>query len=63
VNRIEGLGQLLAQHPHLERRREELAAGLRSFPMGRYLVFYRPIEDGIEIVRVLHASRDIDNIF
>ena len=63
VNRIEELGQLLAQHPHLGRRREELAAGLRSFPMGRYLVFYRPIEDGIEIVRVLHASRDIDTIF
>ena len=63
VNRIEELGQLLAQHPHLGRRREELATGLRSFPMDRYLVFYRPIEDGIEIVRVLHASRDIDSIF
>jgi toxin ParE1/3/4 len=63
VNRIEELGQLLAQHLHLGRQREEVAAGLRSFPMDRYLVFYRPIEDGIEIVRVLHASRDIDNIF
>jgi toxin ParE1/3/4 len=37
VNRIEALGPLLAQHPHLGRRREEVAAGLRSFPMDRYL--------------------------
>ncbi len=23
-----------------------------------YLIFYRPINDGVEIVRVLHAARD-----
>ena len=25
-----------------------------------YLIFYRPVGSGIEIVRVLHAKRDID---
>jgi len=29
----------------------------------RYLVFYRPIESGIEVVRVLHGSRDIAGVF
>jgi toxin ParE1/3/4 len=28
----------------------------------RYLIFYRPIPDGIEVIRVLHAARDIDAI-
>jgi len=28
-----------------------------------YLIFYRPTEDGIEIIRVLHAKRDIDALF
>jgi toxin ParE1/3/4 len=28
-----------------------------------YLIFYRPVEQGIEIVRVLHAARDIEVIF
>jgi toxin ParE1/3/4 len=28
----------------------------------RHLIFYRPIQDGIEIIRVLHAARDIDAI-
>ena len=28
----------------------------------RYLIFYRPIQDGIEVIRVLHAARDINAI-
>jgi toxin ParE1/3/4 len=25
----------------------------------KYLIFYRPMEDGIEVVRVLHGARDV----
>ncbi|MBI4604738.1 MAG: type II toxin-antitoxin system RelE/ParE family toxin [Planctomycetes bacterium] len=25
----------------------------------QHLVFYRPVEDGIEVVRVLHGARDL----
>lgn len=28
-----------------------------------YLVFYRPIDRGIQVVRVLHGSRDIPELF
>ena len=28
-----------------------------------YVIFYRPIEHGVEVVRVLHAARDIAAIF
>lgn len=28
-----------------------------------YLIFYRPIEGGIEVVRILHSARDIAAIF
>jgi toxin ParE1/3/4 len=28
-----------------------------------YLIFYRPIEAGIEIVRILHGSQDIERVF
>lgn len=53
----------LAERPHIGRARDELATDLRSFPVGRYVLFYRPIPDGIEIVRVLHGARDVDAIF
>ena len=53
----------LASNPGLGRIRDDLAEGLRSFPIGRYVIFYRGIAEGIEIVRVLHGSRDMENIF
>lgn len=30
----------------------------RCFSYGSYVVFYRPIEQGIEVLRVLHGARD-----
>ena len=27
-----------------------------------YPIFYRPLDDGIEVARVLHGSRDIDDV-
>jgi toxin ParE1/3/4 len=50
---------LLAETPMMGRARDELALALRSFPVGRYIIFYRPIQDGVEVVRVLHGAQDI----
>ena len=33
------------------------------FPVREYLIFYRPIDDGVEIVRVLHGKRNITQEF
>jgi len=41
-------------------------SGIRMWPIKgfrKHLIFYRPIEDGIEIVRVIHSSRDIAALF
>ena len=54
---------LLAGQPLLGRARPELAPNLRSLSVGNYVIFYRPIDDGIEVARVLHGARDIDAIF
>jgi toxin ParE1/3/4 len=40
--------------------------GLRRFPVKgfeNYLVFYLPHRTGIDVIRVLHGARDIDNVF
>jgi toxin ParE1/3/4 len=52
----------LARQPLLGRSRPELATDLRSFPVGRYVIFYVPLPKGIEIVRVLHGARDIESV-
>jgi toxin ParE1/3/4 len=54
--------QLLAIQPKAGRARDEVAPQLRSFPVGRYVVFYKPQGGGIEVVRVLHSARDIESI-
>ena len=55
--------RLLVTQPLIGRARDELAAGVRSLPMDRYVVFYVPNDDGIDVVRVLHSARDVDALF
>ena len=63
VTRLEDLAALLADAPGMGRARPELLSNLRSFPLGSYLLFYRPSDNGIEVVRVLHGARDIPALF
>lgn len=51
--------EMLARNNLMGRPRSDLATNLRSFPEGNYVIFYRPIEDGIELIRILHSARDI----
>jgi toxin ParE1/3/4 len=63
VDLIKEKFQLIAETPHIGRARDDLAPLLRSFPVGNYVVLYRVLENGIEVVRVLHAARDILEFF
>ena len=63
VDRLDEQFQVLAMQPMMGRARDELAPGVRSFPFGRYVVFYLPLDGGIDVVRVLHGARDIDAAF
>lgn len=47
----------LARNPLMGRAREDIAAGVRHFPVGRYLILYRAIDDGVEVVRYVHGMR------
>ncbi|MEM6753234.1 MAG: type II toxin-antitoxin system RelE/ParE family toxin [Cyanobacteria bacterium P01_C01_bin.38] len=53
----------LAKFPQMGQQREDLAVYLRSFSVGSYLIFYRIIDEGVEIVRIIHCSQDIELIF
>lgn len=59
LDRIDSAAHMLADHPEAGRARPELLAGIRSFPVGAYVLFYRPDADGILLVRVLSGYRDI----
>jgi toxin ParE1/3/4 len=53
----------LADAPLIGKAREEIAQGLHSFSLARHIAFYREYFDGIEVVRVLHASMDVERQF
>jgi toxin ParE1/3/4 len=63
LDEIEETSRKLARFTNMGRNRDELHPGLQSFPVGKYLIFYMPINGGIEIVRVLHGMMDIDAFF
>jgi toxin ParE1/3/4 len=63
LDRIGEQCAMLAANPKAGRARPELFAELRSFPVGSYLILYRPEPGGIEVVRVLHGSRDLPQQF
>jgi toxin ParE1/3/4 len=63
VDEISATFDLLATQPLMGRSRPDLADDLRSHPFRRYVIFYVPIEDGIDVVRVLHSARDVDAAF
>jgi toxin ParE1/3/4 len=55
---------LLASHPYLGRPRDhDFGAGLRSFPVGEYVVVYRINVEDVLILRVAHGRRDIAALF
>lgn len=69
LNAVETTLQVLLDNPELghtrEFKRPELAE-IRSFNVrgfDKHLVFYRPSEKGIEVVRVLHGARDLGALF
>ena len=54
---------LLGQYPQMGRRRDhDLRAGLRSFPVGEYVVIYRIESADALILRVMRGARDIEAI-
>lgn len=59
LDALEATCELLAGQPLIGRPRPELGAGLRSFPVGNYLVFYTPLPDGIAVARVIYGGRDL----
>jgi toxin ParE1/3/4 len=53
----------LASQPLMGELREDLRPGLRIFVADSYVILYYPLNDGIEVVGVVHAARHIEWLF
>lgn len=58
IDALHGRLTELAHQPLLGRKRDELAEDLLCFPFESHVVFYRCVDFGITIVRILHNRQD-----
>ncbi len=63
VREIHDNANLYATQPLMGTSRDDLGEGLRTFSIKAYIVFYRPHQDGIEVVRVVDGRRDYPALF
>ena len=59
VDTIEQKCKLITTTPAFGEKRPEYGDNIRSSHVGRYVIFFRPIEHGIEVVRVIAGDRDV----
>jgi toxin ParE1/3/4 len=60
--RIERVVDLLLQRPYLgPPAMRPRRPGLRKMTVAPYIIFYRVAEEELQLLRVLHSSRDLDN--
>ncbi len=58
--RIEDACQTLGENPGLGEVRKGFGVpGCRSFCVSRYVIFFRPSGNGVDIARILDGSRDL----
>jgi toxin ParE1/3/4 len=55
--------QQLVVFPNSGKSYESIRSGLRGLSFEKYIIFYRILEDGIEILRVVSGRRDFPSIF
>ena len=64
LSEIDSKCQMLAGNPQLGEQWPELGDGIRFFTIRKtWVILYRSTTTGIDLVRVLHGSRDIPSLF
>ena len=63
LTQLENRMMALAHHPTAGQQRYDLPGTPMSYHEGRHVIFYRPAEKGIEVLRVLHDAMDFSRHF
>ncbi len=63
IQKIREACQTLATQPNSGELRPGFGVpGCRSFSVGHYVIYFRTIDNGIEVARVIHGSRDMRDL-
>ena len=59
LKRLEAKSLTLADMPNMGQRCPDIGPEVRSFVFQHYTIYYRPLDNTVQIVRVLHQARDL----
>lgn len=63
VRDVRRLCDLIATQPEMGESRPEFGAGCRVFPFERrWLILYRPVAEGVDVLRFVDGTRDYDKL-
>ena len=64
VREVHALAELIATQPEMGSEKAELGRNCRSCSYKkRWMILYRPVTDGIDVVRFVDGQRDFDSLF
>ena len=62
ISRLQEICVLLAGQPDMGVDRQDIAMGVRSFPVDRYVVYYEQHGPVLSVLRVWHTARDPETL-
>jgi toxin ParE1/3/4 len=58
IDKITDRFWLLGEYPDAGKASDDIAAGVKCFPAGKYLIYYRATRRGTDILHVFYGARD-----
>ncbi len=55
--------EMLASNPYLGEQQPRFGERTRRLIVGNYLVYYDVLEDAVHVLRIYHASRNIEKLY
>lgn len=62
IDEIETCLQSLARMPLSAEAVPFIGEGIRRTSVGNYVIYYRPSDDGIQVLRILHGARQPEDL-
>lgn len=53
----------IADFPNIGRSYDDIKPSLRGLPLAGYIIFYRIVDDGVEIIRIVSGYRNLESLF
>ncbi len=62
ISKLQAICELIASQPDMGLNRSDIAKGVRSFPVDRYVIYYEHYGLTLSVLRVWHTAQDPESL-